>query len=91
MMDTESYKNLWMRLSELLKLYWSNTKLTVTEKAARLLATIAVHYCIRFRYTRFFLPVDCARPLDRFRYWRGVGLSYNGWILPVAYNRVCAI
>lgn len=41
-MDTESYKNLWMRLSELIKLYWSNTKLTVTEKAARLLATIAL-------------------------------------------------
>lgn len=42
MMDTESYKNLWMRLSELIKLYWANTKLTVAEKAARLMATIAL-------------------------------------------------
>lgn len=41
-MNTDSYKNLWVKLSELIKLYLANTKLTATEKIARLLATIAL-------------------------------------------------
>lgn len=41
-MDTDSYKTLWLRISELLKLYLANAKLTVTEKAARFMAAVTL-------------------------------------------------
>lgn len=41
-MDSESYKSLWLRITELVKLYLANAKLTVTEKVARLMATVTL-------------------------------------------------
>lgn len=41
-MDSESYKSLWLRITELVKLYFANAKLTVTEKVARLMATVTL-------------------------------------------------
>lgn len=41
-MDSESYKSLWVRITELVKLYLANAKLTVTEKVARLMATVTL-------------------------------------------------
>ena len=41
-MQTEAYRNLWHQLTELVRLYLVNARLTLTEKMARLLGLLAV-------------------------------------------------
>lgn len=41
-MQTEAYRNLWRQLTELVRLYLVNARLTLTEKMARLLGLLAV-------------------------------------------------